>query len=145
MEKFIKSFVDIFKEPEGLPPPRSHHHQILLKQDMEPICVKSYQYPHLLKNEIEKKVADLLSTGMIHLSLSPYSSLVLLVKKHYSSWRLCVDYQALNKNIVKDKFSIPVIDELLDEPHRARLFTKLDFISGYHHSQDYIQNTSSAL
>lgn len=57
---------------------------------------------------------DLLKSGVIRLSWSHFSSSVLLVRKPTGSWRIFVDYRALNQKAIKVKFPILVSDELLD-------------------------------
>ena len=111
----LQEFAQIFDTPVGLPPFRGHEHHITHKEGAQPVYQRPYRYPFYQKNEIEKIVKELLAVGSIRNSCSPFASPVLLVRKADGSWRMCIDYRALNLNTVKDKFLILVIDELLDE------------------------------
>lgn len=64
--------------------------------------------------------------------MSLYASLVLLVKKKDGNWSFCVDYRHLNKYMVKNKFPLLIVEELLDELVGTKFFSKLDLHLGYH-------------
>lgn len=85
LKNMLSRFKDDFEEPSGLPPLRNQDHRISLMAGSGPVCVKPYRYPHYQKAEIERPVKDMLSTGVIRPSNSPYSSPVILVKKYDGS------------------------------------------------------------
>jgi hypothetical protein len=132
ISQLLMQFSDVFAEPTELPPHRSCDHSIHLKDGAIPPALRPYRVPHRQKSEVEKQIQELLSKKLIRTSQSAYASPIILVNKKDSSQRLCVDFRKLNAQTVKNKFPIPIIEDLLDELHGAQVFSKLDLRSGYH-------------
>jgi hypothetical protein len=96
------------------------------------VIMTPYRHLMKLKDEIEKAIKELLDMGHITSSSSPFTYFVVLAKKKDGTMRICIDYSALNNKMIKNRYPIPMIDELLDELHGAMYFSKIDLRSGYH-------------
>nr|GEY01333.1 retrotransposon-related protein [Tanacetum cinerariifolium] len=118
--------------PNTLPLKRSHDHHIPLLPNTPLINIRPYRHPPNQKDVIELMVKELIDSRVIRPSQSLFSSPIVMVKKKDGSWRMCIDYRQLNKHTDKDKFPIPMIEELIEELQGSVIFSKLDLRSGYH-------------
>ena len=130
----LEDYRDIFpsKLPYGPPPKWQLDHEI----DTVPWEAPPHKSPYGLSStemeELQRQVELLLEQGWIRPSSSPYGAPVLFVPKKDGKWHMCIDYRALNKITVKNKYLLPKVEELMDRLHGARYFTKIDLYSGYH-------------
>ena len=132
IEKIVSEYDVLFQEPKGLPPKKEIVHDIILQLDVPLPNIGMYMLSALENVEIKKQVQELLEKGFIRPNTSPCGSPIVLVRKKYGSWRMCIDNQALNKITIKNRYPLPRIDDLLDQLKEVVYFTKLDLHSGYH-------------
>ena len=57
---------------------------------------------------------------------------MLLIEKKDKSLRMVVDYHVLNEVTIKNKYPLPMINDLFDQLQGAKVFSKIDLRSGYH-------------
>jgi hypothetical protein len=115
-----------------LPPKRDVEHEIDLEPGHPPPSRPAYKLSYSELDEVKKQIDEYLRLKLIRPSKSPYGAPVLLVKKKNGSWRMCVDYRALNKITVKNKYALPRIEDLFDRVRGSRFFSKLDLCKGFH-------------
>ena len=118
--------------PVGLPPSRVIDHKIDIIPGSSAPSLATYRMSPTELDELKKQLNDLITHGFIRVSKSPYGAPVLFVKQKDGSIRMCIDYRALNKITIKNKYPLPRVDELFDRLLGAKYFSKIDLRSGYH-------------
>ena len=110
----VDEYADVFlDEVLGLPPSRDVDFTIDLIFGAEPVSMAPYRMAPAELAELKKQIEDLLEKKFIRPSALPWGAPMLLVKKKDESFRLCVDYRQLNKLMIKNKYPLPIIDDLL--------------------------------
>lgn len=147
-------FSDIFQLDKDKATTNNFYTQKLNIQDNIPIYTKNYRLPQSQKSEINEQTQKLLKNDLIEMCTSNYNSPLIVVPKKSTDgkrqWRMCVDFRALNRKLIPDKFPLPRIDEVLDGLGNAKYFSVVDLYSGYHqipiteHSRKYTAFTADA-
>jgi hypothetical protein len=130
----LQDFEDVFPQETltGLPPIRGIEHQIdLILGAALPNRPPFRTNPEETK-EIQRQVQELLDKGFVRESLSPCAIPMILVLKKDGSWRMCVDWRAINNITVRYRHPIPQLYGMLDKLSGSTIFTKIDLRSGYH-------------
>uniref|UniRef100_A0A0G4HJJ3 Reverse transcriptase/retrotransposon-derived protein RNase H-like domain-containing protein n=1 Tax=Chromera velia CCMP2878 TaxID=1169474 RepID=A0A0G4HJJ3_9ALVE len=125
--RVVGEYRDIFcDEIPKLPPRRSVKFAI----DLEPGHLPPTRLPYQLSfgelDEMRRQLDDLLAKGFIRPPVSPFAVPAFFVVKKDGSLRMCIDYRAINKITIKDKYAMLRPEELLDRLHRAKIFLVLD-------------------
>lgn len=81
---------------------------------------------------VRKHLRDLLASGVIQESESPFSSPIVVVRKKNGDIRLCIDYRKLNLQTVKDAYALPNLEETFSALTGSKWFSVLDLKSGYY-------------
>lgn len=131
--EILKEFADVTPSElqKNLLPRRAIDHKIDIVPGAKPPARAPTRMSPLELAELRKQLTELLDAGFIQPSKAPYGAPVLFQKKQDGSLRMCVDYRALNKVTVKNKYPVPLVADLFDRLSKASFFTKLDLRSGY--------------
>ena len=143
----LEDFPDVFPAelPPGLPPSCDIDHRIEVEPDSNPPWRPIYRMSPLELDAMRAELDRLIKAGSIEPSTSPYGAPVIFVKKKDGKLRMCIYYHALNKITKKNRFPIPLIDDLIDRLQGASVFTKIDLRWGYNQvqiHQDDIEKTA---
>ncbi|GJP29919.1 hypothetical protein CLOM_g20478 [Closterium sp. NIES-68] len=130
----IRKHADIFPDdlPAGLPPEREHDHQIELEPGAQPIVLTQWRQTQPDLDELRSQQDYLLEKGFVRPSLSPFVVPILFTPRKNGGLRMCNDYRALNRVIIKSRYPIPRADKLIDQLRGAKFFSKIDQRCGYH-------------
>ena len=125
--------LDVFpKELLGLPPQRDIEFAIDVVPGATLASIRPYRMALVELKELKLQLQELLEKGFIRPSVSPWGAPVLFVKKKDGTLQLCVHYRQLNKMTVKNKYSLPRLDDLFNKLKGASVFSKIDLLFRYH-------------
>ena len=127
----LVEFADVFSfssKDLGRTKELKHH---IFTSDAHPVHLSPRRIPQARREELRGLLRDMLESDVIQQSDSPWSSPIVLAKKHDGTTRFCVDYRKVNEVTRKDAYPLPRVDDTLDTLVGSKFFTTLDLASGY--------------
>ncbi|GFW44820.1 retrovirus-related Pol polyprotein from transposon 17.6 [Trichonephila clavipes] len=135
-------FLDARRKLEKIKEEKERKKKIILRKirpyrlplkDEEPVCQHPRRLAFTERQEVKKQIEEWLNESIIRPSSSEYASPIVMVKKKDGSSRMCIDYRKLNQKLVKDKFPLPIIEDVLDTLQEAKVYSTLDLRNGSFH------------
>jgi hypothetical protein len=131
--RIVCQYPYIFSEElPGMPPDPDIEFSIELLPGTATISKRPYRMDVKDLIELKKQIEELLEKGFIRPSSSPWGAPDLFMNKKDGSRRMCVDYRNLNEVPIKNKYSVPWIEDLFDQMRGAKVFSKIDLMLGYY-------------
>ncbi|GJR67388.1 putative reverse transcriptase domain-containing protein [Tanacetum coccineum] len=122
----VQDFLEVFPEDlPGIPPTRQVEFQIDLIPGAAPVAREPYRLAPSKIKELSDQLQELSDKGFIRPSASPWGASVLFVKKKDGSFWMCIDYRELNKLTVKNRYPLPIIDDLFDQLQGSSVYAPI--------------------
>ena len=99
--------------------------------DTAPIRQRPYRIPYSRREAVKKELDEMLTSGVIRPSTSPWASPIVLVEKKDGGLRFCVDFRKLNQVARFNAYPMPLIEEVFESAGSPTVLTTLDLASGY--------------
>ena len=132
LDAYLGPLLNVFMSdlPMEPPPERPQDHTIDTG-DARPVNKSPYSLSKEQLDEQKRQIEYLLERNLIRPSTSPWGAPVLFAKKKDGTWRMCIDYRALNDITVRNGYPLPKIQDCLIQIGKAKCFSKIDLLSGY--------------
>lgn len=132
LQSFLENYKDCFSKSLSDLGFTTESEMVIHLEDSEPVVYRPYRLAFTERQRVRDMVQEMLDSGIVRESNSPYASPIVLVNKKSGEKRLCVDYRALNKKTKREHYPLPRIEDQLDLLSGSSLYISLDLASGYY-------------
>lgn len=130
-ETIMSDYKEIF---EGVGKLKDFQVKLYVNPDVPPVAQPVRRTPFSLRDKVKEKIEELIAMDIIEPveGPTPWVSPVVVVPKQNDEIRLCVDMRRANEAIIRERYPIPTVDEVLQSLNQSTMFSKLDLKWGYH-------------